>query len=390
MIMTSRKCLTDILRLPLPLLIVIATIAVGIGAGMDSHALITTINDGWGQRLGEFAVILLPSFTLAEALSRSNLNTSGLGSVLLGPVTAAGMVCPDTAYAALSPMGGDRRFALALGAYAGFKLLFPAGPLLVATALGVATDSALLLGGAIFVPVWLTGLLWSSRFNGASRDSSTHAEATSLTGFPVAMGSLTLLLALVLAGVVVDLRAHPVLGFLTQPAGALATSATLALTVLPRPARRECLERAVGRTTELLFLIGAGSALGRILVELDALDRFTSVSAGMEGILGLFALTAAFKLIQGSSIATFAAVASFAAPFTESGVLPPPAAVLAVCAGSMVAILPNDSFYWLIRQDAFGKHCERSALVAIVGGSIVQGVTALASLYALWLSGALS
>jgi GntP family gluconate:H+ symporter len=106
---------------------------------------VSAFNTGFGRALGEFALILLPSFTLAAALSRQNIasNVAGRTVALASPVAGAGMICPDTAYAALSPAAGRYKMDTAFGAYAGFKLLYPAGPLIVAAGLGVTGSTGI-------------------------------------------------------------------------------------------------------------------------------------------------------------------------------------------------------------------------------------------------------
>lgn len=79
-------------------------------------------------------------------------------SVGLAPFAGAATICPDTGYAALSPMTRGQKISLALGAYAGFKLLFPAGPLMVATSLGVAGSQLYCV--LVFLPVWAAGLAY--------------------------------------------------------------------------------------------------------------------------------------------------------------------------------------------------------------------------------------
>ena len=96
----------------------------------------------------------------------------------------------------------------------------------------------------------------------------------------------------------------------------------------------------------------------------------------------LFAMTAVFKLLQGSSMSTLAAAGPLAAPIVVASEVSPVAAVIAVCLGSFVAILPNDSFYWLVRQNALVNESELKATLILGGGSILQALTGLAILLA--------
>ncbi|MEM6849907.1 MAG: permease, partial [Pseudomonadota bacterium] len=111
------------------------------------------------------------------------------------------------------------------------------------------------------------------------------------------------------------------------------------------------------------------------------LDRLVPQGSGTATLLALFALTVLFKLAQGSSMATFAAVAPVAAPIVMASGVNGTAAVFAICLGSFIAILPNDSYYWLVRRDALSAEPSEGRVIRILsGGAIVQAVTGMALL----------
>ena|GEM_PF-4137779 len=65
----------------------------------------------------------------------------------------------------------------------------------------------------------------------------------------------------------------------------------------------------------------------------------------------------------------------------------PVAAVFAICLGSFVAILPNDSFYWLVRRSALEGQSDQRSIAVLSGGALVQALVGLAVLLfgaALW------
>ncbi|OOV36421.1 hypothetical protein BV53_00755 [Candidatus Synechococcus spongiarum LMB bulk15N] len=97
-------------------------------------------------------------------------------------------------------------------------------------------------------------------------------------------------------------------------------------------------------------------------------------------LLALFMLTAMFKLLQGSSMATFAAIGPVAAPIVATSGISPILAVLAICLGSFVAILPNDSFYWLVRNSALAHHSQIKAIIILGVGSVLQAIVGFAVL----------
>ena len=371
---------------PLVILMIAAALVLALAGGLGAPEMIGVFNAGWGRALGEFALILLPSFTLASALARRNVGAASGLAVAAAPLAGAGMVCPDTAYAALSPVAGRRRLSVAFGSYAGFKLLFPAGPLIVATGLGIDDTSLMVYGLALLIPVWAVGLWWANRHGDGGHDGKAPLKAedgkllSALTPFAV-------LAALLVVGGLADLSRLPLLDFLTSPKGALLFAAAWALWSVPRDQRRACIDHAVRRTGALLLVIGAASAFGRVLTTVVPVADFVPAQAGLLGIVSLFVLTAAFKLAQGSSMATFAAVAPVAAPLVAASNLPASAAVYAICLGSFIAILPNDSFYWLVRRDALATRPEARTVTLLAGGAALQALCGLAFLLALSAAG---
>jgi GntP family gluconate:H+ symporter len=375
--------------LPIVVWMVLLTLAGGLAGGMSSSELISTYNSGFGHALGEFALILLPSFVLAAALSNADIASPGAGRVAAtaSPVAGAGMICPDTAYAALSPAAGRNKIDVAFGAYAGFKLLYPAGPLLVATGLGVMGPDGLgaelaLYGIALLLPVWATGVLWGrlvgDRHLSVGNVDASSATTRSNTEVLRAFAPFGLLAGLLLLGGVIGTTGQGFVDFLFQPKGALLAAAILSLAQTAADQRRACWDSAVRRTGSLLLVIGAASAFGAVLTRLVPLQEIVPAGEGLLTLVGLFLLTVAFKIVQGSSMATFAAVAPVAAPVVLASGADPTAAVFAICLGSFVAILPNDSYYWLVRRDAFQNvSSDARAVWVLASGATLQAIVGL-------------
>jgi len=367
--------------LPLVVWMVALTLILGLGSGMGSSDVVAAFNVGFGRALGEFALILLPSFTLAAALSRQNVASDAAGrtTVLASPVAGAGMICPDTAYAALSPAAGRYKLELAFGAYAGFKLLYPAGPLIVAAGLGATVTEAappvtlLLVGVLLTPPVWALGVIWA-RLAANISSNRTEVQTEHKDGrLLITFAPFLVMTALLMLGGVAGQTGIGPIDFLLMPKGALLCAAILALLQSPVATRRDCLDSAVRRTGSLLLVIGAASAFGAVLTGLVPLEALVPTGSGLITLVALFLLTVIFKLAQGSSMATFAAVAPVAAPIVVASGADPVAAVFAICLGSFIAILPNDSYYWLVRRDAL-EHEESEARVMriLTGGAVLQ------------------
>ncbi|MEO0828978.1 MAG: hypothetical protein AAFY03_00780 [Pseudomonadota bacterium] len=372
---------------PLPIWMILISLLLGVWSGMPSPDIVSLFNTGWGLALGEFALILIPSFTIAAAIDRQGISAPPNIAVGLAPFLGAGMVCPDTAYAALSPMIKRRKLSMAFGAYAGFKLLLPAGPLIVATSLGVANGKVVAFCVLVFVPVWVAGLLYARaverRFDGVldqTRDPGRPHAFALLWPFALLAGLLAL-------GFFVDLSSSPVLDFATNPKGALLLTAVAALSTVKASERRACLESGLRRSGSLLLIIGAASAFSAVLTEIVPIERIFLAQSGGLALVSLFSMTALFKVMQGSSMATFAAVGPVAFPIVEAADVSPVLAVLAVCLGSFIAILPNDSFYWLVRKSALSNRSETTALLLLSGGATLQAVVGFGVVMGLYVLG---
>lgn len=373
------------ISLPLPVLLVLGALAIGIGSGLAPEDVVRRFGQGFGRSLGDFALILLPSFLIAASLSHRALPSMGGAVRYVAPFASAGMICHVTAYAALAPLAGARRLSMAMAAFAGFLLLVPAGPLIVGASLGIDAPSIYVLGLVLLVPVVLAGEAWLRLFPLPAAPAQTQATGGDWAGF-APFGALA---GCLLAGWLLPLHDVPLLGFLTQPKGALLMAGVAAWIGTPAHLRRDCVDSAVRRTTGLLLLVGAAGAFGFMATSVVPVASLLPEGEGghLMGVLGLFAAASALKMLQGSSMATFAALGPLVAPVVAHVGLPPALAVYAICAGCFVAILPNDNYYWLVRRDALEAAPEKAALQRLTGAAVSQGMAALAVLLGLWAAG---
>jgi GntP family gluconate:H+ symporter len=371
--------------LPQPVWLILFALAIGLAGGLNYTDLVRAFGAGYGRALGDFTLILLPSFVLAACISRQRLDgASGLAAAV-APLTAAGMVCPDTGYATLSSIAGRRKLSVAFGSFAGFRLLFPAGPLIIATGLGVDDHANFVIGLLLLVPIWIAGELWVRyRLNrGVVRkneeDSFSGGGTLSWRDVQI-LTPLIVLGILLLAGAVGSFKAYPFLDFVCHPKGALFVAAAWALISTPQESRRECVDSAMRRTGWLLIVIGAASAFGGMIVRFVPLESILPAASSATGVLlTLFAMTMIIKILYGSAMATFATAAALLAPIVTATGTPGVPAVFAICLGSF-AILPTDSFYWLVRSDALAGWNERDSIITLAGGAALQAAIGLLAL----------
>ncbi|HJU70775.1 MAG TPA: hypothetical protein VJ603_02925 [Paucimonas sp.] len=378
------------ISLPQPVWLILLALAIGLSGGLTAPALIKTFGANYGRALGDFALILIPSFILAACLSRQALGGAPRIASTIAPVTAAVMVCPDTSYAALSAVAQGRKLSVAFGSYAGYRLLFPAGPLIVATGLGIDSSGLFFLGLALLIPVWLAGEIWARYRALPAADGSAPANRTNSRwsgDMTYALFPLVVLGGLLLIGAVFSFAAIPALDFITRPKGALLIAAGIAIAATAPEQRRECLDAAMARSASLLLIIGAASAFGAMLTQALPVQRMIPDSATGAGMLtALFMVTTVIKMVHGSSTVTLATAVAVLAPVIHATGVPPAAAVFAICLGSFV-ILPTDSFYWLVRSDALRELKEGAAIVTLAAGATLQGVVGFLALLLMHLLG---
>jgi GntP family gluconate:H+ symporter len=205
----------------------------------------------------------------------------------------------------------------------------------------------------------------------------------------VSLSPFILLAGLLVLGATTPLGRIPPLDFFFNPRGALILAALLALLLTAPADRKDIIQTAVRRTGWLLFVIGTAAAFGAVLTTVIPVASLWPKEAGPTvALLLLFAGAMAFKLIQGSSMATFAAVTAVAGPIVAVSGLSPVAAVYAICLGTIVAVTPNDSFYWLVRSDALTDRTEATSLKILVGTTVIQGIAGLVALLSLVFVGA--
>lgn len=374
-------------NLPQPIWLMLSALAIGLAGGLNGIEVVRAFSSGFGRVLGDFALVLLPSFVLAACMAKQQLDGADRVAAAISPATAAGMICPDTSYATLASVADRRKLSVAFGSGAGYRLLFPAGPLIVATGLGVNSPALFLVGLLLLGPVWLAGELWSRHRSAGTPAGTTSTKIGVSWQLGRALAPLAVLGALLLIGSLVDLADSPLATFLTRPKGALIVAAALALAGTKPLARRDCLDTGMRRTAVLLMVIGAASAFGSMLSAVLPLKALLHPLTAVGGVLAtLFVITMMFKLFNGASTATFATVTPVLAPIVAAADISPVAAVFAICLGSF-ALVPTDSFYWLVRHDALAGSNESSALTTLAGGTAIQALVGIATLYALTLAG---
>ena len=147
------------------------------------------------------------------------------------------------------------------------------------------------------------------------------------------------------------------------------------------------IENALRASAMIIMVTGLGGALSQILRETPAVDAIAAAVAatGLPAIFLPFVLGVAGNMITGSTTVGVITAASVAAPMMDTLGLSPEATMLAGAAGSMIIKYVNSSYFWVCTS--LSRMPLKSALLSYGGVTLVNGVTAMAVVYALWAVG---
>jgi len=114
--------------------------------------------------------------------------------------------------------------------------------------------------------------------------------------------------------------------------------------------------------------------MGRILVSSIA-------GIGVSGALTIFLVAAVIKTAQGSSVVTMVTAPSILLPMLPSLGVSPTLATLLVCAGAMISLHVNDSYFWVVT--GFSQMSVPEGIKSLTVMSILQGLTAFVLIMAI-------
>ena len=147
------------------------------------------------------------------------------------------------------------------------------------------------------------------------------------------------------------------------------------------------IEEALRGSAMIIMVTGLGGSLSQILRATPAVDAIAEAVAatGLPPIFLPFVLGIAGNLITGSTTVGVITAASVAAPMMDTLGLSPEATMLAGAAGSIIIKYVNSSYFWVCTS--LSRMSLKSALLSYGGVTLVNGVTAMMVVYALWVVG---
>jgi GntP family gluconate:H+ symporter len=400
--------------------------------GIDRQTFIDAFEQGFGRTIQSIAVVIVLGSVLAEALK----HTGGIERITASMIrwvgqsrmplalTLSGFVIglaifSDVGYVILNPLvhsaaisSGLNMSVMATGLVGAMQLthaMVPPtpGPLAAVALVGADIGSVILYGGIATLIASLAGWAYalaagpyiasppSSEFVGQSfieQGREAELPATWRCYAPILIP-----LALI-AGQSVTAFALPAdhlvnvaMLYLGWPVVALGIGILIAYSNT-KPDQAEArtskwIEEALRGSAMIIMVTGLGGSLSQILRATPAVDAIAEAVAatGLPPIFLPFVLGIAGNLITGSTTVGVITAASVAAPMMDTLGLSPEATMLAGAAGSIIIKYVNSSYFWVCTS--LSRMPLKSALLSYGGVTLVNGVTAMVVVYALWVVG---
>jgi gluconate:H+ symporter, GntP family len=401
----------------------------GLVAGLPMTDVAPVMTSGFGNTLGGVGIVIGLGIILGKILAEAGA-TEQLAHSLLKKTgnERAPLAINLTGYLASIPVFFDAGFvifmpllrslsnrtgrslityiiALGVGLMATHAMVIPTpGPLTVAANLKVDTGMFILQAVLVSLPTalvggWLYGA-WLGRQPGylepAEEVHIPEADPTNqpdqLPGIGRSVGLLLFPLLLILMGSVTAFLLPDghglaeVLGFFGDKNVALLLGILLAGYALRGYFKRSVGELSVEAAADaglILLITGAGGAFGAVLGATGIGDYLISSLTGWNfSLIWMgFLLSAIMRVALGSTTVALVTASSILGPLISAGD-PGISIGLAICAGGMIASLPNDSGFWVVSR--FGGLSVSQTLVAwtlstTIGSLVAFGMVLLLS-----------
>ncbi len=378
----------------------LTAILYGLLAGMPLNEIVVSVNQGFGNTLGNIGLLIVLGVIIGAFLENSGgayrlaekvLSITGrkrvpaamgsIGYFVSIPVFA------DSGFLLLSPLTKSlckkagltlsaSAVALAIGLTASHTMVPPTpGPIAAAGILNADIGLVMLLGIPVSALALVVVILFAVRYvAGTYIDPNPDIdEATIDERMRTAPGTLKSSLPVVVPIVLIVSRSliraldgeseyflKDFLLFIGEPVIALLIGMFLSF-LLPKHPDREMFStsgwvgKAITSAASILLITGAGGMFGRVLQNSGIADVLGSTLSDVNLSIWLpFLLAAAIKTAQGSSTVALITAASILMPMMATlgfnSEIQKAVVVLAIGAGSAVFSHANDSYFWVVTQ----------------------------------------
>jgi GntP family gluconate:H+ symporter len=375
------------------LAIVIVASAFALAIGFSGGFLGKAFGTGFAAAAYAPGLVIVAAALVAGLVERTRAMSTRIAAPL-GFIAGLG-ASPSAAFAILAPLRPARPVALALALSASHGLVFSPVVIAAVSIIGAGWGRVAAIGIPVALVTALVGALWARSFPAIEARPVPRDRRGSLVLLAATLVPLILLMIQSMG----DIPSEPFGGGSTRETilglGRPLILFLVALGIMAiglwsvtraRFADGEWTTRVLGNVAPLLLTVAAAAGFQRICQETGMAELLGERLLGWHGgVLVPFLVAAVVKTLQGSSLVAAITAAGMMQPLlgplgldSESGKA---LAALAVSAGAMTASHANDDYFWLTTQSA-GLGPLRG-LLAVTGGTLLQGIVAVAVLLAL-------
>jgi GntP family gluconate:H+ symporter len=400
--------------------------------GIDRTVFIEAFEQGFGGTVESIAVVIVLGSLLAEALKHTG-GVERVTSTMIGLVgrqrmplalTLSGFVIgiaifSDVGYVILNPLvhsaalsTGTNMSVMATGLVGALQLthaLVPPtpGPLAAVALVGADLGKVIVFGTLVTLVGALAGWIYarlvgpliesppSSEFVGQSFMEQGRGGQLPSTAWAYAPILIPLFLIAGQSVAAFALDEDHILNHVMQYLGWPVVALTIGVLLAYRSTRSEhgeartstWVEEALRTSAMIIVVTGLGGSLSQILRATPAVDTVAEFMAGsgLPSIFLPFVVGIIGNMITGSTTVGVITAAAIVAPMMGTLGLSPEATMLAGASGSIIVKYVNSSYFWVCTS--LSRIPLKGALISFGGVTLVNGITAMAAVYVLWLMG---
>lgn len=369
-------------------------IIAGLIGGVDPELVISAIQSGFGNTLGNLGILIVLGIMLGkmleisgatEVIANTMVDLCGEGRehiamILTGFVTSLAIFCVPgmvILFPIAKTISANRKIsiaslgvAIAGGLFLSHTFVPPAsGPIGTAGIFGASITDMMLWGFVISIPVGIFFVFYTKwlakKFPRYILPEELDEQLTKEEDLPSALFAYLPILMpvlLIVAGTLIEINVTTtntftnIMMFLSKPIIALGVGVLLSIFLLTPKIERSVVlqgfEDAIASGAKILLMVGAGGALGNVVNE-SGVGTFIAESLAKTPIPALLLpliIATILRVIQGSGSVASLTAASISAPIMATLGISPVLGALAAATGSVFFSYFNDAYFWTINE----------------------------------------
>ena len=284
---------------------------------------------------------------------------------------------------------------LATGLYSAHVFIPPTpGPIAASAIINADIGLLFLIGIVVGIIVSISGYVWMKflfkkefKINPGEIKSHDFTSDRSIVSFlPVIVPILLISTSTIIKYPKLDINKLPFLKIfeiIGKPEIALLIGFIMTLIFLKKDeiqSTPQWIIKSLKNSFGILFITGAGGALGYIIRESGIIDNLNlNIATGLASIFSVFILATIIKTIQGSSTVAIVTTCAITAPILQSigmtSELEKVILIISIGSGAMTISHVNDSYFWVVTK--YSNIEMNDVLKYFSSATLIQGLTGL-------------